>query len=166
VRGDLIDELLDVASGRLAAYGYLLTGSQVAGEALVQDAVAKVLVRHRMLADPLDAERRVRDAMRTIHLARVRRANKWWATHPQDPAEPAAPDPMGRTLAGLTPHERAVVVLRHHDQLTIEEIAAAMHAGEATVERHLAHAEATLAATFGPIAPVIDRVEIVETRLR
>ena len=171
VRGDLIDELLDAATGRLAAYGFLLTGSQPAGEALLQDAVTRVLVRHRMLSDPLDAEHRVRTAMRTIHLARVRRANSWWAPHAQDPValtprDPELHDQLGRALAGLTPRERAAVVLRHHDHMAIPEIAAAMRASEATVESHLDHAEASLAATLGPIAPVVDRVEIFETRRR
>ena len=171
MRGDLIDELLDAATGSLAAYGFLLTGSQSDAEALVQDAVTRVLVRHRMLSDPLDAEHRVRAAMRTIHLARVRRANSWWAPHSPHPTalsprDPALSDPTGRALAGLTSRERAAVVLRHHDHMAIPEIAAAMRASEATVEGHLDHAEASLAATLSPIAPVVDRVEIFETRRR
>lgn len=35
-QGDLLGEMLDVAADRLAAYGYLLTGSQHSGEDLVQ----------------------------------------------------------------------------------------------------------------------------------
>ena len=70
---DVLGEMLDVAADRLATYGYLLTGSQHAGEDLVQDAIVKVFVRQRRLDGPQAAEAYVRAAMRTLHVDRVRR---------------------------------------------------------------------------------------------
>ena len=57
---DVVGQLLDSAATRLAAYGYLLTGSQVAGDELVQAAIVQVSVRHRRLRDVRALEGRVR----------------------------------------------------------------------------------------------------------
>jgi len=179
------------AAPRLAAYGFVLTGSQAEGEALLEDAIVRVLVRHRRTANVVTAERRVKAAMLTIHLARLRRASAWWANpaprapraaratqlpatgEAGEPVQPAGVPPpptgqerMAHALDGLTPHERAAVVLRHFDQLQIDEIATAMRIPEGRVEDHLAEAHTALEATLGAIAPPIDRVSIMETRHR
>src|SRR6478735_5118485 len=80
---DLIGQLLDAAAKRLAAYGYLLTGSQHAGEDLVQGAIIKVFIKRRRLEDVRAAEAYVRAAMRTMHLDEVRRATSWRAKAPK-----------------------------------------------------------------------------------
>jgi len=157
---DLIGQLLDTAAGRLAAYGYLLTGSQHAGQDLVQDAIVKVFVKQRRLENVRAAEGYVRSAMRTMHLDQVRRDASWRSKMPQlvnrperdDSADDlAARDLVGRALAGLPPQERAVVVLRHYDDLQIQEIAAEMRISEGTVKRYLSQAHAALAVSLGRI---------------
>ena len=171
---DLIGQLLDAAAGRLAAYGYLLTGQQRAGEDVVQDAIVKAFVRRRRPGNARAAETSVRATMRAIHLQKLRRATSWrsklpWADAPAElpPAEQASPgDSVGRALATLTPHERAVVVLRHYDELEVPEIAAAMRATDGAVRDHLSHAHATLSRTLGEIAPEVDRILVVDGRGR
>ena len=151
---DVLARLLDDAAGRLAGYGYLLTGSQPAGEELLQDAVAAAFARRRRLRDVRVAEGVVRATMRDIYLARVRR-------HRAQGLTDAAPNALGAALAVLAPQERAAIVLRHHDHLQVPEISAAMRASQATVERLLAAAHGKLQSTLGPIDPVLDPVPVV-----
>lgn len=167
---DLIGELLDAAAGRLAAYAYLLTGSQVAGEDLVQGAIVKVFVKRRRLNDVRAAEAYVRAAMRTMHLDEVRRAASWRSKAPKlvqrtelsdHSDDVAARDVVGRALAALPLQERTAVVLRHYDQLQVSEIATAMRLAEGTVKRYLSQAHATLAAKLGEVGPVEDHVPVV-----
>ena len=172
---DLIGQLLDAAACRLAAYGYLLTGSQHAAEDLVQDAIVKVFVKHRRLDNVHAAESYVRAAMRTIHVDDVRRAVSWRAKLPRlaprpladDGAEDVATrDEVDRALANLPPRERVAVVLRHYDQLQVQEIATAMRVAPGTVKRYLSQAHARLAASLGEIAVRPDPVPIVSRRAK
>ena len=175
---DLIGQLLDVAARRLAAYGYLLTGSQGAGEELVQDAIVKVIVRHRRLTSVPTLEGHVHAAMRTIHLDEARRQSSWRAALPRlaqrtsrrqfadEPAEPGPRDPTGRAMATLSPMERAAVVLRHVDHLQIPEMAVAMRVAEAPVETLLSQARAKLSRVLGDIEPEFDQILIVDRTRR
>jgi DNA-directed RNA polymerase specialized sigma24 family protein len=172
---DSTGQLLDVAAGRLAAYGYLLTGSQRAGEDLVQDAIVKVFARRRRLDGVPVAEAHVRAAMRQLHLDEVCRPTWWraflrWLVPPPPAAyrtpEPVSGDPTGRAMAILSPMERAAVMLRHHEHLQIPEMAVAMRVDEATVERHLAEALAKLSRILGEIEPEFDQVLIVDRTRR
>ena len=173
---DVVGQLLDTAAPRLAAYGYLLTGSQFAGDELVRAAIVKVSVRHRRLRDVRALEGRVRSAMRTIYLDELRRAGTWRAHLPRLGARGGvadAPnrgeqpsDDVGRALAQLSPQERAVVVLRHFDQLEVLEIAEAMRTTDDAVREYLAQAHATLGRTLGEIAPEVDRILVVDGRRR
>ena len=173
---DVVGQLLDTAATRLAAYGYLLTGSQIAGDELIRSAIVKVSVRHRRLRDVRALEGRVKLAMRTIYLDDLRRAGTWRARLPrlgarggvQDVPGPSKQpsDDVGRALAQLSSHERAVVVLRHYDQLEVLQIAEAMRITEGAAREHLAHAHATLGRTLGEIAPEVDRILVVDGRRR
>ncbi|MEU8224790.1 RNA polymerase sigma factor [Kribbella sp. NPDC048915] len=54
-------------------------------------------------------------------------------------------DSVRRALATLSPRQRACVVLRYYEDLTVPEIAAELDCAEGTVKRHLADARAKLA---------------------
>jgi DNA-directed RNA polymerase specialized sigma24 family protein len=162
VHDDPIAQVLDTSVARLAAYGYLLTGSQSAGDELVRNGIVRAFVRYRRRAEPRIAEARVRAAMRAIHLASVRRA-AWRA---QAAHVEGGLDPLAEVLGSLTPQQRAAIILRHVDQLTIQEIAAAMRVRESTVANWLSQALATVRETFGDIAPLVDRIDIVDMRRR
>jgi RNA polymerase sigma factor (sigma-70 family) len=170
---DMLGELLDHASNRLAAYGYLLTGSQHAGEDLVQDAIVKVFVRQRRLDSPQAAEAYVRASMRTLHVDRMRRESHWRALMPRlvDRGVSTGPesavadqDRVGRALARLAPQERAAVVLRYYDDLKVTDIAAQMHLAEGTVKRYLSNALDKLAGELGSIDDSTERIGLVERK--
>lgn len=161
----LLGELLNRASARLAAYGYLLTGSQHASEDLVQDAIVKVFVRRRSLANVQAAEGYVRAAMRSIHIDRMRREKLWRKAAPGQVVGAEAPDiaerivvsdAVGRALATLSPQQRTAVVLKYYDDLTVAGVAVEMKLAEGTVKRYLSDAMQRLAAEMG------DRLVVAE----
>lgn len=156
--GDVIEQLYDRAAGRLGAYGYLLTGSQSAGEELAQAAIVKVFVRRRRLDNVAMAEAYVRTTMRNLHVDRLRREKTWrrivpgQATpeHGPDSVETiASRDAIGRALGSLPNQVRTAVVLRYLDDLTVGEVAAEMRLAEGTVKRYLSDGRALLAPLLG-----------------
>ena len=166
----LLTDLLERASGRLAAYGYLLTGSQHAGEDLVQDAIVKVFVRRRRLPNAAAAEGYVRAAMRTLHLDRLRREARWRKVAPglvgvgelPDHADSvAAADAVARGLASLSPRQRTAVVLRYFDDLPVAEVAHEMRLATGTVKRYLSEALDRMAAVVGSDFEIDERADVV-----
>lgn len=159
----LLGEMLDRASARLAAYGYLLTGSQHASEDLVQDAIVKVFVRRRRIPNAQAAEAYVRTAMRSVFIDRMRREQLWRRIVPGQVASELAPDhaehiatadAVGAALATLSRQQRTAVVLRFYDDLTVAGVAAQMRVAEGTVKRYLSDALDRLAGEMD--ADVID----------
>ncbi|MEK8226011.1 sigma factor-like helix-turn-helix DNA-binding protein [Oerskovia sp. M15] len=62
---------------------------------------------------------------------------------------------MAKALAGLTPRQRACVVLRYYEDLTVPRIAEELGCAEGTVKRHLSDAMTVMKATLGAAAPVV-----------
>ncbi len=169
---ELLGELLDRASKRLATYGYLLTGSQHAGEDLVQDAIVKVFVRRRRIPNAAAAEGYVRAAMRTLHLDGLRRDKLWRRIAPGQATRDELPDAtdtinaadaVGRALGALSPQQRTAVVLRFYDDLTVADVAQHMGLATGTVKRYLSDALDRLAAEVGGDATFdVERVAVVD----
>lgn len=168
---DLLGELLERASARLAAYGYLLTGDQYAGEDLVQDAIVKVFVRKRRLPNAAAAEGYVRAAMRTLHLDRMRRDKVWRRLAPGQVARDDVPDAaeriatadaVGRALETLSPRQRTAVVLRFYDDLTVADVAHEMRLATGTVKRYLSDALDRLAVEVDPAVFDGERISVVD----
>ena len=173
---DLLGELLERASARLAAYGYLLTGDQYAGEDLVQDAIVKVFVRRRKLPNAAAAEGYVRAAMRTLHLDRMRREKVWRRIAPGQVVRGDVPDStdaiatadaVGRALETLSPRQRTAVVLRFYDDLTVADVAHEMRLATGTVKRYLSDALDRLAVEVGDGATFeSERIAVVDREAR
>jgi RNA polymerase sigma factor (sigma-70 family) len=116
---------------------------------LVQEALAKVALRWDRLADenPTAYARTimVRD---NISQWRRRRPRKVATATPSDLAtvssEPETAMVVRQALARLTPKQRAVVVLRHFEDLSVEEVATALQVGAGTVKSQNAAALARL----------------------
>lgn len=167
----ILREMLAASSARLAAYGYLLTGSQDAGEELVQDAVVKVFSRRRAIPNAKAGEAYVRASMRTLHVDGLRRATLWRRVMPGQVMQPAvedaasaidAADAMGRAIATLTPQQRTVVVLRFYDDLAVADVAASMGLAVGTVKRYLSDALSRLALEVGDEEFDSERVAVVD----
>jgi RNA polymerase sigma factor (sigma-70 family) len=155
---DVLSEMLDDAADRLAAYGYLLTGSPHAGEELAQAAIVKVFVKRGRLDNARAAEGYVRAAMRTVHIDGLRRDKVWRRIMPGQAATRTAPDPaaqiashdaMAQAMVQLSPQERAVIVLRYFDDLALSTVADQMGLATGTVKRYHSNALDKLRGAMG-----------------
>lgn len=132
---------------RLLRSAYLLTGDLHRAEDLVQEAFVKVAMRWDRLREGNPTA-----YARTII---VRDNISWWRRRREvlveDPvgapavsSDPDAAMVVRRALARLTPAQRAVVVLRHFDDLSVEDTAAILRVAPGTVKSQNAAALARL----------------------
>lgn len=130
-----------VAMVRLAT---LLVGSQDIAEELVMDSLARVAPKVDELDRPGAYLRTaVINAARSHHRSVIRAAQ-----HRHAPVESASHDPeideLWGQLARLRPDERACVVLRYYEDLSLAEVAEQLDLPLGTVKSHLHRALATL----------------------
>jgi RNA polymerase sigma-70 factor (sigma-E family) len=132
---------------RLLRSAYLLTGDLHRAEDLVQEALVKVAMRW----DRLSAGNPTAYARTII----VRDNISWWRRRREVlvdevsataavSSDPDAAMVVRRALQRLTPAQRAVVVLRHFDDLSVEETAAILKVAPGTVKSQNAAALARL----------------------
>lgn len=154
----------------LIAYAYLLTGDLRDAEDLVQDALVKTFVRGRHL-ELSSAEGYVRTAILTTWIDAYRRRRQWdrvrhllvRGERQEGPAdEVGARHDVRAALRLLPPQQRACVVLRYYDDLTVGEIADRMGLADGTVKRYLSLAVGRLESLLGPLTPPLtDSVVLV-----
>lgn len=128
----------------------LLTGDHHRGEDLVQTALIKLYQKWGRIESPLPYARR---ALVNAHIDQTRR--KWWGERPTEvlPETPEVTaeigasdlrDELRRMLAGLSPRERAVVVMRYYCDLSEQDTAATLGMPVGTVKSSCARALARL----------------------
>jgi RNA polymerase sigma factor (sigma-70 family) len=149
-------ELLTARGGALRSYAYLLTGDVAAASDLVQDALLRVFSRLRVGGDVVELESYVRRVMLNQYVDGRRRATLWrQARHllvypaVHEDVDVTIADEVRQALSTLSPKQRACVVLRYYEDLTVLEIADQLSCAEGTVKRHLADARAKLATQLG-----------------
>ena len=159
-----LDRLVTERGSALVAYAYLLVGDMASAEDLVQDALVRTYSRRRPEDDHLG--RGVRAARHPAHLPRRlpgprpvrgghaagRDPRQRWTTRP--PRRVTGPTSPGRSTA-LSPRERACVVLRFYDDLTLPEIGlpprCLRRGREALPVRRPAQARAAARPAAGPV---------------
>ncbi|MFJ4109543.1 RNA polymerase sigma factor [Oerskovia enterophila] len=106
----------------------------------------------------------VRRAILTLYLDGYRRRRSWLGlrhlvgqreTVPGPEAPASARADTAKALAGLTPRQRACVVLRYYEDLTVPRIAEELGCAEGTVKRHLSDAMAVMQQTLGATPAVV-----------
>ncbi|PZF85961.1 SigE family RNA polymerase sigma factor [Jiangella anatolica] len=153
-RDRAFEQYVEARQAALLRLAYLLTGEQHAAEDLVQTALAKLYLAWNRLerADSVDAY--TKRIMVNEHASWWRRA---WrrAERSTDavPERPAGPD-FGQALAdrdalwtvvqGLPPRQRAAVVLRFYEDMSEQDVAAALGCSVGTVKSQTSRALATL----------------------
>jgi DNA-directed RNA polymerase specialized sigma24 family protein len=104
-----------------------------------------------------------RRAILTLYLDGYRRRQRWAGLrhmvgqrdHVRGPEEPAtARADVTAALAGLSPRQRACVVLRYFEDLTVPQIADELGTAQGTVKRHLSDAMSAMQGVLGAQAPV------------
>lgn len=158
------DAMADLARERgaaLVAYAYLLTGDLRDAEDLVQDALVKTFARGRRV-ELTSAEGYVRTAILTTWIDTYRRRRQWErvrhllvrSDRHEGPAEAVTvSSDVQDALRQLPPQQRACVVLRYYDDLTVGEIADRLGVASGTVKRYLSEAVGRLEGLLGPLAP-------------
>ncbi|MCB2177521.1 MAG: sigma-70 family RNA polymerase sigma factor [Actinomycetales bacterium] len=158
------DDLTAVATERGAAlvgYAYLLTGDQARAQDLVQEALARTWARPRRLANAAATEAYVRRAVLNAYLDEHRRESVWrrrrhLAALPES-TSPSAGEAIDEAvdvqaaLTALSPRERACVVLRFYDDLTVPALAERLDISAGTAKRYLSDAMGKLAEALGPL---------------
>jgi len=140
---------------QLVRTAYMLTGDFHEAEDLVQSTLIKVYAQWQRLRKE-EADFYVRRALVNNNRSRYRRRR---VVHVLTPFLPDIPDhdlaahrPVGQrdvlleALAGLPPRQRAVVVLRYWDDLSVEEVAQTLDCSPGTVKSQAARALAKLRA--------------------
>lgn len=172
MRDDGDDALAEFVRDRGAAllkHATLLVGNRRGAEDLVQDALVKVFAsRHGRIRDLDNLEAYVRRTVLTIFLDSYRKHRRWvkvrhLLTEP-DPG-PADDDvassvDVAAALGTLSPRERACVVLRFYEDLTVPQIADELGLAQGTVKRYLSDATHALATVLGtPASPATEETE-------
>lgn len=143
----------------LVGYAYLLAGDLGAAEDLVQEGLVRTWTRRRSGADVAWLEAYVRRCILHAFVDGRRRARRW-----RDVAHLVATpersgdahtgaddrDAVAAALAHLSPRQRACVVLRFYEDLTVQEVASRLDVSEGAVKRYLHDANRTLAPLLGP----------------
>ena len=142
---DVVERLARERGRALVGYAYLLTWDQSAAEDLVQEALVRTFARSRSLDDLWGAEAYVRRTMLNLFLDTRRRATRWGGVRhlvaTGDVADDGVTTPeqldVRRALVDLPRRERACVVLRYYDDLTVRQIAERLGVSEGAVKRYL-----------------------------
>lgn len=158
----------------LTGYAYLLTGDLRDAEDLVQDALVKTFVRGRHV-EAAAAETYVRRAILTTYIDGYRRRRRWddvrhLLARPdrhEGPEEPAARTvDVQAALRSLPAQQRACVVLRYYDDLTVPEVAERLGLGLGTVKRYLSVAVHRMEGLLGPLEVPADVVLVEKGEVR
>lgn len=158
----VLDELVRDRGRALVGYAFLLCGDTAQAEDLVQDALVKTFAGRLSVDAVRSPESYVKRAILTIYLDGFRR-RKHWATIRH---LAATPDDDGdaqtevlvtnrmhvfQALRTLAPRERACVVLRFYEDMTLRQIADHLSLSQGTVKRYLFDAVRSLEQVLGPV---------------
>lgn len=157
----LLGQLVHERYGSLVGWATLVCGSPEDARAVLDDALAATFAGRARFATLADAEQHVRRAVATRSVGAAGRPGRprtsvWRAERLAPPpargvAGHHAPADVVRALAGLTPRERACVVLRHLDGLGVRETAGLLAMSDGAVERCTADGLARLDAALGGV---------------
>ncbi|MFF5231081.1 SigE family RNA polymerase sigma factor [Dactylosporangium sp. NPDC000521] len=151
----------EVAWQRHLRLAILLTGDRHRGEDLLQDCLVRIYERWRRLARADDPHAYLRRMLVNNNVSLWRRLRRErLVADPPDAADRSADrhpdtDLLRQALRALAPRQRAVVVLRHYEDLPETEIAAILGCSVGTVKSQNARALAKLRAALR--APIFEQ---------
>ena len=144
-----LTELVSARGAALKRHAFLLCGDDSQADDLVQEALVRAFTRPLRVPRPGGAEAYVRVIMTNLFIDGTRRRSRWNRVAPLLRAASVAPDPadqvsdrdaMLTALRGLSPRQRACVVLRYYEDLPVAEVAFALGVSDGTVKRYLSEA--------------------------
>jgi RNA polymerase sigma-70 factor (ECF subfamily) len=155
---DTMERLVRDRERALIGYAYLVCGDATRAQDLVQDALVRTFSRERKGLTVITAEGYVRRAITSVFIDEYRRSQRWERVQHLFRDEEPTRDPVHAIEAGsdvhaalalLSPRERACVVLRYFDDLSVPQIARHLGIAEGTVKRYLADAVGRLQLALG-----------------
>ena len=168
---DVVEALLATRGKALTGYAYLLCGDVHDAEDLVQEALVKTFVRRRAGLALDSAEGYVRRAILTLYVDGWRRRARWaerrhlvaspTSVESTAPGTEAQADVVA-ALRELPRRQRACVVLRFYEDLTVAEIADRLGIAEGSVKRYLSMGVSRLQTLLGPVAGADTQIQLVE----
>jgi RNA polymerase sigma factor (sigma-70 family) len=153
----VVESLVAERGDALIRYAFFVSGSRDEAADLVQDALVKTFGRLRNGFSVDSAEAYVRRAILNTWLDRGRKTTRWRKiAHLEakpETQDAASTDTESRIdlhdeLQRLSPRERACLLLRYYDDLTVDAIAATLELSPGTVKRYLSDALAKMAAAL------------------
>lgn len=148
-------EFVHAAWPSLYRTAYLMVGDHQLAEDLTQTALAKTYASWRKVREPAAAPAYARVVLANTATSWFRRRS-WRNERPTStlPDRGVDHDPSTRptvvgALATLAPRQRAVVVLRYYDDLSVREVALALGISEGTVKSQTSDALARLRTVLG-----------------
>ncbi|MFB7946432.1 sigma-70 family RNA polymerase sigma factor [Kitasatospora phosalacinea] len=143
---EVLAELAAVRGAELGRYGFLLTGDRSEAADLVQEALVRVFAGPRRSWRSAEAERYVRRTMLNRFLDLRRRKVRYDALVPRVAEGSVSADHSEQTadrlrllgaLDVLSPTQRACVVLRYYEDLSVAAVADRIGCSEGNAKRHL-----------------------------
>ena len=175
----ILEQLVQERWSTLLARATLLAATPSEAEDLVQDALVATFSSRARFTSLAQAETYVRRAIATRSIDRARRAaserraTDRVAVRPQRPVETTLPGlevDVLAALARLTPRQRACVVLRHVEDLSVAQTADQLGLSQGAVKRYTSDAASALQRWLGTTTdPEVDdhdrpTVELVDGR--
>jgi RNA polymerase sigma factor (sigma-70 family) len=170
---DTMEQLVRDRERALLGYAYLVCGNASHAQDLVQDALVRTFSRPRADLSVYQAEAYVRRAITSAYVDSYRRRQRWARVQHLFGAGPHEDDlaahvdmnaDVSAAVAALPPRERASIILRYFDDLTVPQIAAQLGLAEGSVKRYLSDGIDRLERSLGPLdddaeetAPVVER---------
>ncbi len=157
---DMMEDLVRDRERALLGYAYLVCGNATQAQDLVQDALVRTFSRPRPGLTAVKAEAYVRRAITSVFVDQYRRQQRWHKVQHLFSPGTQAPDEaphidMSRdvelALQSLPPRERACVLLRFFDDLTIPQIANVLGLAEGSVKRYVSDGVARMERALGPL---------------
>ena len=151
------DDFVAARSKALLRTAFLLTGDHHHAEDLLQTALTSLYLRWSTLRDPRSAESYVRRSLITTYTSWWRRRS--WRERPTGELPDAAvaafgtsgdADELWRHLSALPRQQRAVVVLRFYEDMSVEETAALLGISAGSVKSHTSRALGALRVRLEP----------------
>lgn len=157
----LLEQLVHERYATLVGWATLVCGSREDAQDLLQDALLATFSSRARFTTLPEAEQYVRRAVATRSIDAARRRGRertaigtvaGYAPDPPPGVEGAhLPADVVRALAGLAARERACVVLRHLEDLSVRETAALLGISEGSVKRYTSDGVAHLDAVLGGV---------------
>lgn len=165
----LLERVVRERYPRLVTHAMLVAGSAVDAQDLVQEALISSFSGRAKFRSVEQAEAYVRRAIVSRAVDESRRRSResrlaqrvaGLAVLPVVVEERGPGADMLRALSTLSPRERACVVLRQLDDLSVTETAAQLGLSEGSVKRYTADGIARLNAVLGSTASTVERISV------